>query len=82
MGPFSTPSPYSGSREQLVPGLEQIRQYRQDVDLAAVLSQTTEAALLKAELLLDHPQWLFTAVADVYLGGLAQIVHASLRCCG
>ena len=61
-------------------GLEQIRQRCQQVDLAAVLGQATQPGFLKAELQLDHPEWVRTFRADVRLGRLDQIVQSSLRC--
>ena len=48
------------------------------MDLAAVLDQSTPLGFLKAELLLDHPEWMFDLGADVGLGSLDQILQPSL----
>jgi hypothetical protein len=53
-----TPSSPSACCEQLTPCQEQICQCGHHIDLAAVLGQTTQPGLLKAELLLDHPEWV------------------------
>ena len=54
-----TPSPSSGCSEQLTPRQEKICQCGHHIDLAAVLGQTAQPGLLKAELLLDHPERMF-----------------------
>lgn len=46
------PSPWSTCREQFSTGLKQVRRCRQDVCLATVLVMTTQAGLLRVELLL------------------------------
>jgi hypothetical protein len=47
---------------------EQIGQPCQHIDLAAVLGQATQPGLLKAELLLDHPERVLDLGADMCLG--------------
>jgi len=56
----------------------QIGQCGHRINLAAVLVQTSQPGLLKAELLLDHSEWVFDFGADVGLGGLDQILQSSL----
>jgi hypothetical protein len=48
------------------------------VDLATVLGHPAQPSLLKAELLLDHPEWMLTLGADVRFGGLDQILQPSI----
>ena len=43
------------------------------IDLARVLGQTTQPGLPKAELLFDHPEWVFDPGADVGLGGAVTV---------
>ena len=50
----------------------QIGQGCQHMDLAAVLGQATQPGLLKAELLLDHPERMLNLGADMSFGGLDQ----------
>ena len=61
-------------------GLEHVRHCRQNVDLAAVLSQATQPGLLKAELLLDHPERMLNLGAHVSFGRLDQILQLSIWC--
>ena len=60
-----------------MPGLEQIRQCCQHVDLAAILGNTTQPRLVKTELLLDHSKGMLNFGADVGFGGLNQIMQPS-----
>lgn len=50
------------------------------MDLAAVLGQATQAGLLKAELLLDHPEGMLDLGADVSFGSFDQILQPSIWC--
>ncbi len=70
--------PCSSLGEQSSPDQEQIRQRCQHIDLAAVLGQAAHPGFLKAELLLDHPEWVFDLGADVGLGGLDQILQPAI----
>jgi hypothetical protein len=56
----------------------QIGQCGHHINLAAVLGQTAQLGLLKAELLLDHSKWVFDFGANVGLGGHDQILQSSL----
>ena len=58
---------------------EQLREGYQHVDLAAGFEHTAQAALLKAELPLDHSEWVLTFRTDVRIGGFDQITQPSLR---
>ena len=60
-------------------GLEQVRECRHHIDLAAIFGETAQAGLLKAELLLDHPERMLNLGADVSFGCLDQILQLALR---
>jgi len=49
------------------------------MDLAAVLGHAPQPGLLKAELLLDHPEWVLHLRADVGFGGFDKTVQPAIR---
>ena len=61
-------------------GLEQVRQRCHHIDLAAIFDEAAQAGLLKAELLLDHPERMLNLGADVSFGRLDQILQLSIWC--
>jgi hypothetical protein len=65
-----------------MPSHEQVREGCQHIHLAAVIEHSAQAGLLKAELPLDHAEWMLTFGADVSLGGLDQIIQPPFRCIG
>jgi hypothetical protein len=52
--------PYSHLAQQQMARHEQVREGCQHIHLAAVLKHAAQAGLLKAELPLDHAEWMFT----------------------
>ena len=62
-----------------MPHHEQIREGCQHIHFAAVLEHSAQPGLLKAELLLDHPEWVLTFGADMRFGSFDQIIQAALR---
>jgi hypothetical protein len=61
-------------------GLEQVRECRHHVDLAAIFGEAAQASLLKSELLLEHPERLLNLGANVSFGRLDQILQLSIWC--
>ena len=52
------------------------------MDLAEVLGQTTQPGFLKAELLLDHTEWMLNLGSDVSFASLNQILQLPFWCIG
>ena len=61
---------------------EKVRTGFWHIHLAAVLEHASQECLLKAELALDHSEWVLTFGADVRLRGLDQIIQPPFRCIG
>ncbi len=71
---FTHTNPRLTCHKQLATRLKQVRQRCQYVDPASDLGQATQPGLLKAEMLLDHPEWVLTFGSDVGLGRFDQIL--------
>jgi hypothetical protein len=61
-------------------GLEKVRECRHHIDLAAIFGEAAQTGLLKAKLLLDHPERMLNLGADVSFGRLDQILQLSIWC--
>jgi len=59
-------------------GLEQARECRHHIKFAAIFGEAAHASLLKAELMLDHPERMLNLGADVCPGSLDQILQFSI----